>query len=48
VGNLLSGVLVIIGRQPGVPDGSGRRRAEDEGTTRPVAAVKFAVVFAWR
>lgn len=47
VGNLLSGVLVIVVVNVVFPTGPDVVRAEDEGTTRPLAAARFLGVFAW-
>lgn len=47
VGNLLSGVLVIVVINIVFPTGPDVVGAEDEGTTRVLAATKFLAVFAW-
>jgi len=47
VGNLLSGVAAIIVINLVFPTGPDVVSAEDEGTTRVIAALKFFFVFAW-
>jgi multicomponent Na+:H+ antiporter subunit E len=47
VGNLLSGVLVVIGIELLFPAGPDVVRPEDEITFRPLGVLRFGVVFAW-
>lgn len=47
VGNLLSGVLVVVVLNVVFPAGPDVVVAEDEGITRPVAALRFLLFFAW-
>lgn len=47
VGNLLSGVLVIVAITVVFPVGPDVVADEDEGVPRPVAAAKFLVLFTW-
>jgi multicomponent Na+:H+ antiporter subunit E len=47
VGNILSGVIVVIGVDLVFPVGPDVVTAEDEGTLRPLAALHFLVFFTW-
>jgi multicomponent Na+:H+ antiporter subunit E len=47
VGNLLSGLVVVAVIFAVFPGGPGRLPAEHEGSFRPLAALHYAVFFAW-
>jgi len=47
VGNLVSGVLVVIAIEVLFPVGPDVVPAEDEGTLHPIATLRFLAVFSW-